>query len=239
MVLSLNAKTRTKTGRKVNALRGRGQIPAVVYGHGLKNKNITVSAVDFKKVFKEAGESSLVNLIIDDQKPIQVLIHDTQYQPIKNTVQHIDFYQVKAGEKITAEAGLHFVGEAPAVKELSGVLVTPLTKIKIECLPKDLIHELEVNLSFLKSFDETIRLKDLVMPLGVKILGSPEEVVALVEAPRSEEEIKKLEEKPEEKIEEIKTVKEEVTKKEEGPETGTQPETKTAESDKDKDKKEK
>jgi large subunit ribosomal protein L25 len=209
MTLLLKAKSRSITGGKVKELRHSGQIPAIIYGHGFKNLNITISDLDFKKIFKQAGESSLVNLVVDDGEPTQVLIHDIQYQPLKNTVQHVDFYHVNADEKITAEAGLHFVGDAPAVKELSGVLVTPLNKVRIECLPKDLIHELDVNLSTLKTFDNSIRLKDLVVPSGVKIVDSLDEVVALVEAPRSEEEMKSLEEKPEAKIEEVKTVKEE------------------------------
>ncbi|MDD2647079.1 MAG: 50S ribosomal protein L25 [Patescibacteria group bacterium] len=209
MTLSLKAKSRTITGGKVNELRKEGQIPAIVYGHGFKNVNIIVSDGDFKKVFKEAGESSLVSLVVDDAKPIQVLVHDIQYQPLKNTIQHIDFYHVKADEKITAEAGLRFIGDAPAVKELSGVLVTPITKVKIECLPKDLVHELEVDISTLNTFEDAIRIKDLVVPAGIKIVGSLDEVVALVEAPRSEEELKSLEEKPEAKVEDVKTVKEE------------------------------
>lgn len=224
MTLSLNVKIRTVTGGKVNGLRHQGQIPAVVYGHGLKNQNITVAALEFNKLFKEAGESSLVDLKIDDKKPIQVLIHDLQYDPVKHVIRHIDFYQVNVTEKIIAEVKLKFIGESPAVKEQGGVLVTPITKVKIECLPKDLIHELEVDISSLKTFDDTIRIKDLIIPAGIKILAAVDQAVVLVEAPRSEEEIKKLEEKPEEKAGEVKTVKEEVAKeaeaKEEVPESG-------------------
>lgn len=215
MTLSLNVKTRTVTGSKVNGLRQNGQVPAIVYGHGLKNQNITVPELEFNKVLKEAGESSLINLVVDKADPIQVLIHDLQYDPIRIKIQHIDFYQVRADEKITAEVNFHFVGDAPAIKDLSGILVTPLTKVKIECLPKDLIHELEVNLSGLKSFSDIIRVKDLIVPAGMEVLNASDEVVALVEEPRSEEEMKALEEKPEAKVEDIKTVKEEAPKTEE------------------------
>jgi len=230
MTLSLNAKARTIMGGKVNALRQEGQIPAVIYGHGLKNQNITVSAIEFNKIFKEAGESSLVDLKIDDKKSLQVLIHDLQYDPIKNTIKHIDFYQVNVTEKITAEVKLKFIGESAAVKGQGGVLVTPLTKVKIECLPKDLMHELEVDISVLKTFDDAVRVKDLIIPAGIKILAALDQTVALVEAPRSEEEIKKLEEKPEEKVGEVKTVKEEVAKEVEAKE-GTTEAAKAAKSD--------
>jgi len=222
MTLSLNVKARTVTGGKVNSLRYKGQIPAVVYGHGLKNQNITVAALEFNKLFKEAGESSLVDLKIDDKKPIQVLIHDLQYEPVKHTIRHIDFYQVNVTEKITAEVKLKFVGESPVVKGQGGVLVAPITKVKIECLPKDLIHELGVDISSLKTFDDTIRIKDLIIPTGIEILAVIDQVIVLVEAPRSEEEIKKLEEKPEEKVGEVKTIKEEVAKETETKEEATE-----------------
>ena len=227
MTLSLNVKSRTITGGKVNALRQEGLIPAVVYGHGLKNQNIVVPAIEFNKLFKEAGESSLVDLKVDDKKPIQVLIHDLQYDPIKNNIEHIDFYQVNVSEKITAEVKLKFIGESPAVKGQGGILVTPITKIKIECLPKDLMHELEIDISSLKTFDNIVRIKDLTVPVGIKVLVATDQVVALVEAPRSEEELKQLEEKPEEKVGEIKTVKEEKPK-EEGAEEGASEEAKPA-----------
>jgi len=224
MTLSLNVKARTVMGGKVNGLRQKGLIPAIVYGHGLKNQNLTVAAVEFNKIFKEAGESSLIDLKVDDKKSIQVLIHDLQYDPVKYTIRHIDFYQVNVTEKITAEVKLKFTGESPAVKGQGGVLITPLTKVKIECLPKDLIHELEVNTSSLKTFDDAVRIKDLIIPAGIKILAAAGQAVVLVEAPRSEEEIQKLEEKPEEKVGEVKTVKEEIAKeaeaKGETPESG-------------------
>jgi len=220
MTLSLNVKSRAVTGGKVNSLRHKGQIPAIVYGHGLKNQNLTVAAVEFNKIFKEAGESSLIDLKIDDKKSIQVLIHDLQYAPVKHTIRHIDFYQVNVAEKITAEVKLKFIGESSAVKEQGGVLVTPLTKVKIECLPKDLIHELEVDTSSLKTFDDAVRVKDLIIPAGIKVLAAADQAVVLVEAPRSEEEIQKLEEKPEEKVGEVKTVKEGVVKEAESKDGG-------------------
>ena len=200
-------------------MRKKKIIPAVVYGHQITTQNISVPYLDFEKVYREAGESSLINLIVENEKPIPVLIHDIQRHPLTGEIQHIDFYQVKTGEKITLEVGLKFVGEAPAVKELGGVLVTPLSKLKIECLPQDLIHELEVDISGLKNFEDIIRLKDLKIPQSIKVLASPDEVIALVKPPRKEEEIKILEEKPVEKVEEVEVIKEKP--KEEKEETKT------------------
>lgn len=207
-MLSLVAQLRNVLGKKVKDIRPKGLIPAVIYGHGIKSRSITVVEKDFKNIFKQAGESSLIDLKIDDGKPVQVLVHDMQIDPLTNIIQHVDFYQVKVGEKITVEVELKFTGESPAIKELGGVLVTPLNKLKIECLPKDLVHEIEVNIYNLKTFEDIIRIKDLTLPASIKVLGSADEVVALVETPRAEEELKTLEEKPVEKVEEVEAIKE-------------------------------
>ncbi len=205
-MLSLKAQLRELKGRKTKKIKEQGLIPAVVYGHGFKPKSIQVLALDFKKVFKEAGESSLINLEIEGGKPIKVLIHDLQRHPLKDNFQHIDFYKIKEGQKIKVETGLKLIGEAPAVKELGGVLFHNLDKVEIECLTEDLIHEIEVDISVLKTFEDIIRVKDLNVPSKVKIIDEAEEMVVQVERPRQEVE----EEKPaEEEVEEEKPAEEE------------------------------
>lgn len=211
-MLSLKAEKRNIFGRKTKQLRKQKMIPAVIYGHHIKTLSISVPYLDFKNIHRQAGESSLINLIINNEKPIQVLIHNIQRHPLTNDIIHIDFYQVKADEKITIDIELKFIGEAPAVKELNGVLITPLSKIKVECLPKDLIHEIKVDISKLKTFEDIIRIKDLVFAPGIRFLASPDEVVALVKPPRTEEELKTLEEKPIEKVEEVEAIKEKAKK---------------------------
>lgn len=206
-MLFLKAEKRNILGRKTKRLWKNNLIPAVVYGHDIKTQPISVPYLDFQKIYQAVGETGLINLIIDNAKPIQVLVHDVQYHPLTGKFHHIDFYRVKTGEKITLEIGLKFVGTAPAVKELGGIFFSPLNKLKVECLPQDLVHEIEVDISKLATFDDVIRVKDLVVPEGLKILESPDEVVCLVKAPRTEEELKSLEEKPVEKVEEVETVK--------------------------------
>ena len=194
----LKAQPRELKGRKTKKIKEQGLIPAVVYGHNFKPKSIQVPALDFEKVFKQTGESSLIDLEIEGSKPVKVLIYDLQYHPLNNKVQHIDFYKIKTGEKIKVETGLKFVGEAPAVRELTGVLFHNLDKVEIECLPENLIHEIEVDISGLKTFEDIIRIKDLKIPREVKILADPEEMVIQVERPRQVEEEKPVEEVKEE-----------------------------------------
>lgn len=194
--LILKAQEREITGKKVEKLRQQKLIPAVLYGHGIKNQNLSVVGLDFMKLYKEAGSSKLIDLQINDKKPVKILIHEVKYNPLKNEVDHLDFYQIKEDEEITTEIELEFIGEAPAVKELGGVLVKNYDAIEIECLPAELekMDKITVDLSVLKTFADAVHIKDLKVPAGVKILVDPEEAVAMVE------------EIAEEKVEEVKSI---------------------------------
>ena len=109
---------------------------------------------------EEAGRSVLIDLEIDGEKR-KVLIHDFQKHPLTNRFIHIDFYQVKMDEEIEANVEIVFVGEAPAVKELGGVLLKTMDEVLVRCLPADLPKEIKVDLSTLKTFDDRIFVKDL------------------------------------------------------------------------------
>lgn len=206
--LKITAKVRKELGKKVKLLRENKSIPAVLYGHGIKNIPLIINYNTFEKVYREVGESSLIDLVIDKNAPVKVLIQDLQKDPVNDKIFHVDFHQVKMTEKITTEINLKFIGESRAVKELGGVMVKSLDRIKIECLPNDLIHEIVVDVSSLNTFEDIIRVKDLIKPETITIKEKPEEVVVLVQPPRTEEELKSLEEKPEEKVEEVEKVEE-------------------------------
>ncbi|KKT76210.1 MAG: 50S ribosomal protein L25 [Parcubacteria group bacterium GW2011_GWF2_44_7] len=201
-MLELKAEAREITGRKTNSLRRAGIIPAVLYGHGKKNQNLTVDEKEFGVILKEAGETSLVALKIGDKKH-NVLIHDLSRHPLTDKSIHIDFYEVKMDEKIKTKVPLVFIGESMAVKSEGGILVRSLQEVEVEALPQDLPREINVDISTLNTFEDKIHVSDLAVGANVKILANSEEMVASVTPPRSEEELKELEAKPEEKIEEV------------------------------------
>jgi len=214
--LFLSAKTRKETGKKVEALRKSNVIPAVLYGPNVKNISLAVDHQLFDTVYKRAGESSLVDLQVEDKKPIKVLIQAVQRDPLTDEIIHIDFHQIDMAKKITTEVSLNFLGEAKAVKELGGILVKSLSKIRIECLPQDLVHEIEVDISSLNTFDDIIRVEHLKVPEKITVKEKSDEVVISVQEPRAEEELKALEEKPEEKIGEVEKVEEKEKEEKEG-----------------------
>lgn len=190
--LVLEARRRKITGKKVAQLREQGIIPAVVYGHGIKPESLELDELPFIKVFKQAKESTLVDLSLDKQKPTKVLIQDVQYHPLSHTIIHVDFHQIKMTEKITTEVNLVFIGQAPAVKELGGVLVKNITALKVTCLPQDLLKEVKVDLTGLKTLEDTIHVSDLKLPKKIELHNKPDETVVLVAPPRSEKELEEL-----------------------------------------------
>jgi large subunit ribosomal protein L25 len=193
--LTINSNPRTQTGKMTKALRKTGKVPAVVYGHKVESQNLEVDEREFRKVFKQAGENTIISLKVEN-KEIPVLIHDVQNHYLKDTPVHIDFYAVNMTEKLKANIPLDFVGESPAVKSLAGTLVKNMSEVEVECLPADLPHSIEVDISALENFESAIRVSDLKIPAKVELLTNPEETVATVAAPRSEEEMNSLNEKP-------------------------------------------
>lgn len=212
----LKAKGRLEKGKKVNKGRREGLIPAVVYGKGIKAQNIWIDALAFRKMLKKSGESTIIDLEIDEKNGRNVIIQEVQRDPVSYKIIHLDFFQVRMDEEIETEVELVFIGESPAVKELGGVLVRNMDKIEVRCLPADLPSNIEVDISSLKTFEDQIAIKDLKIGKGVEIKIEPETVVAVVAPPRSEEELKELEEKVEEDVTKVEGMQKEGEVAEEG-----------------------
>lgn len=181
--------TRTISGKKVNQLRHQGLIPAVIYGHGIKTTSAQVDYLTFDKIYRQVGSSTLVDLILGDNKPVKALIQDVAINPVTSKYQHVDFHQVRMDEKISAEVPIVFIGESKAVKELGGILLKNMNFIKIECLPQDLQHEIQVDLTPLDDFTKTIQVKDLKLAASWDVLANTDELVVGVEEPRAQEEV--------------------------------------------------
>lgn len=210
--LSLSVKTRKETGKRADTLRKNNSIPAVLYGPDVKNISLAVDYQQFDSIYEQAGESSLLDLQVDNKKPVKVLIQAVQRDPVTDKIIHIDFHQIDMAKKITTEVSLEFIGEAKAVKELGGILVKSLYKVKVECLPQDLVHKIEVDISPLNTFNDIIRVEHLKVPDKLTIKEKTDEVVISVQEPRAEEELEALEEKPEEKVEEVEKAEEKEAK---------------------------
>lgn len=186
-MISLQTKIRIELGKKTKVMKSQGQIPAVVYGPGEKNISLTVDEKEFKKVLKVAGESSLVELLVDGVKK-PVLIHEIQKNPVSDKIIHIDFYQADLKEEVEVAIPLVFEGSAPAETDLGGTLNKNMSEIEVKALPQNLPHQIVVNIDSLKTFEDHILVSDLVMPANVLVLKKPDEIVASVLEPQKVEE---------------------------------------------------
>ncbi len=185
MTLILKAEKRTVLGKKLVKDRALGKLPVVIYGRKEKPTAFFVNTKEFKKIFTEAGESSIVTLQTADGEK-DTLIHDVQIHPVSEEPIHVDFYAIEKDRKVEVSVPLVFGGESPAVKGLNAILIKVMHELLIEALPKDLPHEINVDLSSLKVFGAQIHVKDLVLPTGVNTLSEADEVVALVEEAKEE-----------------------------------------------------
>ena len=186
--MELKTEARTIFGKKNKALRAEGRIPAELYGHGVPNAHLVIDMKEFANIFREAGENTVVTLLVDGEKR-PTLIHDVIRDYLTGAVEHVDFYQVRMDEVIRAHVPVLFVGESPAVKASGGVLNKTISEIEVEALPADLPHRFTVDLGALAELERSIYVRDLAIPKGVKVHLAPETVIVTVGAPRKEEEI--------------------------------------------------
>lgn len=175
------------TLKKTAPLRKNGLIPAEMYGGGMENMHVTVPAADFRKVFKHAGESAVVKVVVD-KTPYSVLIHDVQRHFLTSEIVHVDFYRIQAGQVITTRVPFEFVGQSLAVKD-GGVLGKVMADVEVEAPVEKLPRTIVVDLTGLAQIGDSIHLKDLAIAQGVELHADKMSVVVTVTAPRKEEEV--------------------------------------------------
>ena len=189
----LTAEKRTVLGKQVKKLRREGILPANIYGKELSSVAVQVKYSDFEPVFKEVGETGLVDIVLDGEKR-PVLIKNLQMNYRTYTPLHVDFYQVNLKEKVKSMVPVVIVGEPKAVSEKLGVLLTPLSELEVEALPAELPDNIEVDVAKLANLDEQITVGDLKAPNGVTILTEAEQVIARIGEMMKEEEPAPVEE---------------------------------------------
>jgi large subunit ribosomal protein L25 len=175
------------SAEKLATLRKDGRIPAVFYGAGQESTPVSIGRVEFKKVWREAGESSAIKVSVPSGD-VDVLIHEVQTDPVSDEPIHVDFLAIDMKKKITVAVPLEFEGISGAVKSGLGNLVKVLHEIEVEALPKDLPHNLVVDISKLATLEDSITVSDIKLPVGVVAVTSGDDVVASIVAQVEEKE---------------------------------------------------
>lgn len=166
-------------GKKIKKLRKDGILPANIYGKDIKSQAVQLPLKEFEAIFKEVGKTGLLDVMVDGTaRP--ALIHNVQVHPVTGLPLHIDFYQVNLKEKITTMVPVVITGEAKAVTDKVGLLMTPATEVEVEALPEDLPENIEINVEPLAAIDEQITVGDLKLPAGVTVLTDAGQVLVKV-----------------------------------------------------------
>lgn len=175
--LEIKARDSKESGAE---LRAKGVMPAVLYGPKEDSTAISISAKEFERLFKEAGETTIIKLKgVGDEK--DTLIHDVQLHPVTDKPLHADFYVIEKGKKVTLNIPLEFVGVAPAEKA-GHIMVKALHEVEIEVTPAELPQHLEVDISKLENVGDHILASQIPLPKSAELLTGADEIVVSITA---------------------------------------------------------
>src|SRR5216110_2197514 len=184
--VALSATARDKTGKgAARQARFEKKVPAVIYGHGRATQPLMVDALALEKALTGIEpESTLIELTVDGKKA-RTLIREIQRHPIRPDIIHVDFYEIRGGEKITLKVPVHLVGTPDGVRNAGGVLDQVTREVEIEVLPENIPDRVELDVNALKIGD-SLHVRDLSIA-NAKILTEADLTIATVVPPRAEE----------------------------------------------------
>lgn len=186
MTITLKANARD-TSENLTKLRADGIIPAVVYGAGRNSESISVSMADFTKIFKEAGESKTIKLVLPKGEA-NVLIHEVTFDPVRDIPNHVDFLAIDTTKPIEVKIPFEFLGVSPAVKGNLGTLVKVMHEIEVKGLASDIPQSIEIDISSLDILDSRITVSDIKLPKGVSVLANDNDIVVSIASIKEEKE---------------------------------------------------
>ena len=211
--MKINAKSREEVGKKIaRKLRKEGEIPAIIYGGGIKSIPISIKVNDVMKILKtEKGENTILR-ITRDKKVIDAMIKELQYDYLSDNIIHADFIRIDLEKPIEVNIPIVIRGESIGVKVEEGIFDFVTRELKIRCLPNDIIKEIEVDVSNLH-IGNSIKVGEIEFGEEIMLLSDLDTVICSVSTKRVE-----VEEEVEEEVEGEGVEKEEGKEKEEGEE---------------------
>ena len=199
--LRLKATQRDALGKKSRFLRRQGITPTHLYGNNIKSLALQCDAAELQHLLALAGRTRLISLEVDGKQARSVFVREIQRDEVTRQLLHVDFYQVRKGEKITVDVPIVFVGEAPAMKEKGRMIAHGITSLSIECLPDNVPPQIEVDLSPLEDLEQVIHVKDIVLGADITVNADPEQLVVKVSEAVVKEVVEEVVAEVEEEIE--------------------------------------
>ncbi len=187
-MVTLKARLRDGKGKGVaRKLRAAGQIPAVAYGHGLEGRSLSLDAHELELLLGTINpENTIIDLQIEGSKPAQALIREVQKHPSRPYILHVDFFQVRAGEKLHVEIPIRLHGTPIGVRDEGGILQEVLREVSVECLPKDIPSAIDIEIGELRLGDSVL-VSSITLD-NVAILNDPDLVICTIATPTVEAE---------------------------------------------------
>lgn len=179
--LKLKAEKRDVLGKRNRFLRRNGITPTHLFGRSLKSLSLQCDTDELKQVIAHAGETRLIDLEVQGEKGAKkVFVREIQRDPLGKQLLHVDFYQIRMGEKMTMDVPIVLVGEAPALKTKGRILSRGITELPIECLPEKVPPQIEIDVSTLEELEQAIQVKDIVLDPDIAVQTDPEQMVVKV-----------------------------------------------------------
>ncbi len=186
-----------EVGSKVSRkLRREGKIPAVVYGYDFENKHVVVDKSELMAALRKSRRNDRFDLKVDGDETFRVIIKELQWHPVKDEVEHVDFYKLTEGKHVVVDVPVKIVGESKGVK-LGGDLYQPRKRITVEALPDAIPNDIEIDVTNLMIGD-VVHVFDLDMPEGVRVKSSKNYTVVAILGKAEEEKSEEEEEEAEE-----------------------------------------
>lgn len=179
--LKLNAAKRDVLGKRNRFLRRQGITPAHLFGHSIESQSLQCDTTELLKVVAHAGETRIISLKIDgDKQPKNVFVREIQRDALGKYLLHVDFYQVRKGQKMQVAVPIVLLGESPAMKGKGRMLAHGITELSVECLPENVPPQIEVDISILEELEQSIHVKDIVLDPEVTVHADPEQLIVKV-----------------------------------------------------------
>lgn len=186
MAITLKAKKRENLSRSTTKqLRKDGYIPGVVYGKSQEPITVSVNNIDLIKTIRDEGRNAIISLEIEDEKPVDVMVHDYQKEIVKDDIIHVDFFAVDMAEEMDVQVPVRIEGEAIGVKE-GGVLQQPVFELQVRAKPADIPEEITVDVTNL-NIGDSLAVQDIEKTGSYEILDDPETTVVVILAPDTDD----------------------------------------------------
>jgi large subunit ribosomal protein L25 len=183
-LIELTAEPRDVFGKHVRRLRRQGIVPANIYGHG-DSRAIQAPARALEHLLVHGGRTGVVSIAVSGATET-ALMKGIQRDPVSGHLLHVEFQAVSMTEEVTSNVPIRFVGESPAVVKQGGIMSHPRTTVHVTARAADLPDAIEVDLSAITELHGAIHVSDLPASPNYQIIDAPEEVLAMVEAPKVE-----------------------------------------------------